>query len=79
MKYILTDYVNEYEQKMEKTQSALKKQFGEFALDEDFNGEQFELLKSAFEMIQAANKLVCAQAKVIQEMDKKLDKLMAKD
>ena len=73
----LKTIANEYAEGVKKTTEEFKKFFGTMVLEEDFEPEHLEMLQNMFGMIELSNKLVVAQANTIQEINEKLDKLLA--
>lgn len=54
-----------------------KKLFGAMVLEENFEPEHLELLQNVFGMLETSTRLVCEQAIMIQEINDKLDRLLA--
>lgn len=71
----LKNIANEYAKGVEKMTEDVKKQFGAAVLEEGFEPEHLELIQNMFGMIELSNRLVVAQAEMIQEINEKLDKL----
>lgn len=71
----LITVANEYAEGVKGMSEELKKLFGEMVLEEDFDPEHLGLIQKLFGMVEMSNKLVVAQAKAIQEINNKLDKL----
>lgn len=70
--------VNEYTEGVEKMTEECKKMIGVMVLEEDFEPEHLNMLQNMFGMIEVSNRLVVEQAKTIQEINEKLDKLLDK-
>lgn len=71
----LKNIANEYAKGVEKMTEEVKKQFGAVVLEDTFEPEHLELIQNMFGMIELSNRLVVAQAEMIQEINEKLDKL----
>lgn len=72
----LITVANEYEMGVKSMSEELKKLFGEMVLEEDFDPEHLGLIQKLFGMVEMSNRLVVEQAKTIQEINNKLDKLL---
>jgi uncharacterized membrane protein len=67
---------NEYAKGVNEMTEQFKKKFGELVFDEDVDADVLDLIKSMFGMIDVSTRLVVQQAKTIQEINDKLDKLL---
>lgn len=72
----LKNAVNGYVEGVEKMSKQLKAKFGEMAVDADINGQEFELVKELFNMLDASTRLIQEQANTISDINCKLDKLL---
>lgn len=68
--------VKEFEEIAGRTMEGFKKAAGEMVLEEDFDTTKLELMKDAFRMCELALKLVSQQARTIDEINGKMDKLL---
>ena len=69
---------HEYVDGTNKMTEEFKKMCGEMVLEETFKPEHLALLQSMFGMIEVSTRLVQQQANTIQEINEKMDKLLAK-
>lgn len=67
---------NEYAKGVNEMTEQFKKKFGELVFDESVDSDTLNLIKSMFGMIDVSTRLVVQQAETIQEINKKLDKLL---
>lgn len=68
---------NEYAKGVNEMTDKFKKKFGELVFDSDVDAEILDFIKSMFGMIDVSTRLVVQQAETIQEINEKLDKLLA--
>ena len=73
----LKNTAKEYVEGVNKMTEQFKKKFGELVFDDDIDADVLDLFKSMFGMIDISTRLVAEQANTIQEINEKLDKLLA--
>lgn len=73
----LKNTAKEYVEGVNKMTEQFKKKFGELVFDDDIDADVLDLFKSMFGMIDISTRLVAEQANTIQEINDKLDKLLA--
>jgi hypothetical protein len=73
----LTKTACELKESANRTMELIKHKLGEEVIDDDnIDAETLEMMRDMFHMCDLAMKLTCEQADAIEEMNRKLDKLL---